>query len=129
MSWQPIRWISCPKRMRGLYFGRARDGRQLCCGARTTILRPDGSVAVMAWLTTASDARLHTAVEGALGEIDGFATLSTGMALFKFVGKDLFAFAAFGAFADKGFQVLECFIAGTMLGCGHNSLLFWILNG
>jgi hypothetical protein len=55
----------------------------------------------MAWPTTVSDDRLHTAVEGALGEIDGFAALSTAMALFKFVGKDLFAFAAFGAFANK----------------------------
>jgi hypothetical protein len=46
--------------------------------------------------------------------------------LVEFVGKDLFALAAFRALAHKGFQGFEILIAGAMLGCGHRSLLFAI---
>jgi hypothetical protein len=46
--------------------------------------------------------------------------------LVEFVGKDLFALAAFRALTHKGFQGFEILIAGAMLGCGHSDLLFEI---
>jgi hypothetical protein len=46
--------------------------------------------------------------------------------LIELVGEDLFAFTAFRALADKGFQGLEILIAGAMLGGRHSSLLFSI---
>ncbi|WP_157067709.1 hypothetical protein [Desulfosarcina cetonica] len=61
---------------------------------------------------------------GALIEINWFATFCAGVGLVEFVGKNFLAFAAFGAFANKGFKVFEVLIAGAMLGCGHSNLLF-----
>jgi hypothetical protein len=68
--------------------------------------------------------RLYAPIQGALGKVDGFAAFAAGVVLVKLVGKDLFALAAFGALADKGFQVFEVLIAGAMLGCGHSNLLW-----
>jgi hypothetical protein len=50
-------------------------------------------------------------------EIDLLAALCAGVGLVEFVGENLFAFTAFGAFAGKGFQILEVLIAGAVLGC------------
>jgi hypothetical protein len=87
-------------------------------------MRPAG--AVCRWGRQGSPpAGLCAAIQGALGKINGLAAFAAGMGFVEFIGKDLFAFTAFGAFADKRFQVFEGFIAGTMLGGGHNSLLFW----
>ena len=63
-------------------------------------------------------------IQGALGKVDGFAAFCAGVILVEFVGKDLFALAAFRALADKGFQGFKSLIARAMLGCGHSILLF-----
>jgi hypothetical protein len=59
-----------------------------------------------------SDARLI----GAGIEIDLLAAFCAGVGLVEFVGENLFAFTAFGAFAGKGLQVLEVLIARAVLG-------------
>jgi hypothetical protein len=73
---------------------------------------------------TESAAGLDASLIRALIKIDWFATFYTGVGLVEFVGKNLLAFSAFGAFADKGFQVFKTLIAGAMLGGGHSNLLF-----
>jgi hypothetical protein len=68
---------------------------------------------------------LRAPFQRAAGEIDGLAAFGTGMRFVEFVREDLFALAAFGALADKGFQVFKGFKTGTVLGGGsHSSLLF-----
>jgi hypothetical protein len=76
-------------------------------------------------LSTAPGGRLCAPIQGALGKVNRLAAFRTGVVLVELVGKNLFAFTAFRAFADKGFQVFEVFIAGAVLGCGHSSLLLY----
>jgi hypothetical protein len=44
---------------------------------------------------------LCASFQRAAGKVDGLAAFGTGMRFVEFVGKDLFALAAFGALADK----------------------------
>jgi hypothetical protein len=66
--------------------------------------------------------KLSAALQCALAEVDGLAATIAGMGFFKFIGKDFFFLAAFGAFAHKRFQIFELFIPGTMLWCRHDDL-------
>jgi hypothetical protein len=75
---------------------------------------------------TAPGGRLYAPIQGALGKVDGLAAFRAGVILVELVGEDLFAFTAFRALADKGFQGFKSLIAGAMLGCGHSILLFSI---
>jgi hypothetical protein len=60
----------------------------------------------------------------ALGEVDLLLASFANMFFVEFVGKDLGFFAAIGTVAGKGLQVFKLLVAGTMLWCGHNNLLF-----
>jgi hypothetical protein len=69
---------------------------------------------------------LRAAFQRAAGKIDGFAAFGAGMRFVEFVGEDLFALAAFGALADKGFQIFKSFETGTVLrGGSHDILLYF----
>jgi hypothetical protein len=59
-----------------------------------------------------------------LVEINLFTATLTTVGFIEFIRKDFLGFAAGWAFALKRFQVLELFIARTMLWCGHAYLLF-----
>ena len=67
---------------------------------------------------------LTAACQRALAEINLLAATLTAMGFIEFIRKDFLGFAAGWALALKGFQILELFIARTMLWCGHANLLF-----
>jgi hypothetical protein len=62
-------------------------------------------------------------IQGALAEIDGFAACLAMMGLTELIREDLFFLAAFGACANKRFQMFMAFEAWAVLRCGHELLL------
>jgi hypothetical protein len=61
-----------------------------------------------------------------LFEINFFAATLAAMGFIEFIRKNFLGLAAGWALALKRFQVLELFIARTMLWCGHDCLLILV---
>jgi hypothetical protein len=62
----------------------------------------------------------------ALRKIDLFAAFFTGLGFVELVREDFDFLLAIRTVACKGFQILELFKTGTVLGCGHGTLLYGV---
>jgi hypothetical protein len=67
--------------------------------------------------------RLNAGIQLALGKVYLLLAPLAEVLFVEFIGKDFGFSAAVGTLADKGFQVFELLITGTMLRCRHVRLL------
>jgi hypothetical protein len=78
------------------------------------------------WEIKSSNSSL--AIQCALAEIDGLAACLAEMGLFELIRENLFLLPAFGACANKRFQMFMTFKTWAVLRCGHK-LLLWARTG